>query len=36
VSADCSAVTTGCTPILSTTSGLTYYCDTCRGDGPCA
>jgi hypothetical protein len=36
VSADCSAATAGCTPILSTSSGLTFYCDMCPGDGTCA
>lgn len=35
VSADCSSVTAGCTPIFSTTSGLTYYCNTCAAP-PCA
>jgi hypothetical protein len=35
VSADCSTVTTGCTPLLSTSSGLTFYCNTCPS-GTCA
>jgi hypothetical protein len=35
VSADCSTVTAGCTPIFSTTGGLTYYCNTCP-TGTCA
>ena len=36
VSADCSTLTLGCTPILSITNGLTYYCDTCPAGQTCA
>jgi hypothetical protein len=35
VSPDCSDFTTGCTPMFSTASGVTYYCYTCTS-GTCA
>lgn len=35
LSADCSTTTTGCTPILSTSSGVTFTCNTCPS-GTCA
>ncbi len=36
LSADCSTMTTGCTPLLSTSSGVTFYCETTCPNGICA